>query len=209
MSGTEITVKNRAAPPATVEPEVVEQDIAALAEFSSPLFVASVRGYTDDDSEVALYTAEKWQASGGLETLRRQLDGLDKPATRDAIGAELLMLTCAFPNVGSRDLKVFEKLLAEDVAAAAPSRFALQLACRRLRRTSRFLPSIAETLEALAQETKRISGTRWRIDNLPRVIAEVRREVNRNLSFRRSWDAEHPEFAEERRKRQMGSVTHE
>jgi hypothetical protein len=196
MSGTEITIKNRAGVPTIAE--AIECDVKALAEFSGPLFVASLRGNADDETAAALYAAEKWQAGGALETLKRQLEELDKPATRDAIGAELLLLTCAFPNVGSRDLKVFGKLLAEDVAAAAPSHVALHLACRRLRRTSRFLPTIAETLEALAQETKKIDSAKWRIENLPRVIDRVRREVDKDLSFHHRWKEQHPEIVEQR-----------
>ena len=84
----------------------------------------------------------------------RALDALDRPATRDDIGAQVLMLMLAFPNVSSRDLKPFGKMLTEDVTAAAPGRLALEWACRKLRRMSRFVPTIAETLEALALATQ-------------------------------------------------------
>jgi hypothetical protein len=56
-------------------------------------------------------------------------------------------LVGAFPN--SKADALFARLLVSDVGALQPSRGAIDAACRRLRRTFKFLPSIAEVCEAI------------------------------------------------------------
>jgi hypothetical protein len=202
---TEITVKNRAGVPAIAEPERIEREIATLSEFIGPLYAGAVFE-PDHDTRVALSHAEKWLESGASATLKRQLDEFDKPATRDAVASELLLLTCAFPNVAARDLKMFGKLLLEDVAAAAPSRLALHLACRRVRRTSRHLPVIAEILAVLNEERLKIQHARSRIQNLPHLITDVRRKVDKDAASKRWYEERYRRQEEQYQARQQKKI---
>lgn len=72
------------------------------------------------------------------------------PASVAETKTELALLVGAFPNASKGDLRIFGRMLVEDVAAQRPCVAALALACRRLRRTARFVPTIAEVLEAIA-----------------------------------------------------------
>jgi hypothetical protein len=186
MSSTEITVKNRAGALAISEPERIEREIATVTEVFYPLHIAAMFD-VELPEPATLARAESWAASGGPGALIRRLDALDKPANRDDIAAELLLLTAAFPNTSARDLNLYAQLLSEDVEATAPGKLALNIACRRLRRVSRFLPAISEVLEAIAGATKQIKNARWTIAKVPEALPEVRRKIEREKSYRQQW----------------------
>jgi hypothetical protein len=78
------------------------------------------------------------------------LDALSRPATKVEIAQHLAVMLKSFPNSGNTDREAFARILAEDVGASQPSIGVLELACRNLRRSARFIPTINETLEALA-----------------------------------------------------------
>jgi hypothetical protein len=79
-----------------------------------------------------------------------ELDALSRPATKVEIAQHLAVMLKSFPNSGNTDREAFARILAEDVGASQPSIGVLELACRNLRRNARFIPTINETLEALA-----------------------------------------------------------
>jgi hypothetical protein len=97
---------------------------------------------------MAIQSAENI-AANGLDRAIGELDRAVAPACGADLKTELAMLVGCFPNSGKNDLRVFGKMLLEDVAAQRPSVAALSLACRRLRRTARFVPTISEVLEAI------------------------------------------------------------
>jgi hypothetical protein len=97
----------------------------------------------------AIRKAELLVANGFDRTLA-ELTKATSPATAAETKTELALLVGAFPNSGKNDLRVYGRMLVVDVSAQRPSVAALALACRRLRRTARFVPTIAEVLEAIA-----------------------------------------------------------
>jgi hypothetical protein len=194
---TEITVKNRAGVPAISDPERIEREIATLTEVFRPIHLAAIFDTVELPEPATLARAESWAASGAPGALIRRLDALDGPANRDNIASALLLLTAAFPNTSSRDLNLYAQLLSEDVKDAAPGKLALDLACRRLRRTSRFLPAISEVLDAIATATKQIEGARCSIAKLPETLSEVRRRIEQAKSWRQ-WLEERQRRDEEK-----------
>src|SRR6266851_3245419 len=83
------------------------------------------------------------------DKLCARLAKLSKLATKIEIANHLALLLKSFPNAGKDDATVFGRMLCEDVAAQQPTIGGLEAACRHLRRTNRFIPVIAEVLEAL------------------------------------------------------------
>jgi hypothetical protein len=84
------------------------------------------------------------------DKLCAKLRKLSKPATNIEIAKHLALLLKSFPNAGKDNAEMFGRMLCEDVAAQQPTIGGLEAACRHLRRTSRFIPVIAEVLTALA-----------------------------------------------------------
>jgi len=137
----------------------------------------------------------------GLDSALAELNRARLPASRVEVKSELAMLVGAFPNSGKNDLRVYGRMLVEDVAAQEPSAAALSLACRGLRRTARFVPTIAEVLEAIAraQENvdRRASTIRclrpWlerALEALPRMQERERLEDERIQRGRQAYLAE-------------------
>ena len=88
--------------------------------------------------------------ANGFDRTLAEITKATSPASVAETKTELALLVGAFPNASKGDLRIFGRMLVEDVAAQRPSVAALSLACRRLRRTARFVPTIAEVLEAIA-----------------------------------------------------------
>jgi hypothetical protein len=83
-------------------------------------------------------------------------DGIKKAQ----ISKHVSMLLGSFPNANPSDPEVYTMMLIEEVVAVAPTVVTLEAACRSIRRTSKFLPTISEVLEALAAQSKL-----WRVRN--------------------------------------------
>ena len=66
------------------------------------------------------------------------------------------MLVGSFPNAGPHDAQGYTRMLIEEIYASEPGACVLESACRRIRRTMKFPPSIAEFLKVLDEE-----GSRW------------------------------------------------
>ena len=102
-----------------------------------------------------IYLRARRMMHGGASSEQRQdvvsqLASLSRKATRQEIAEHLAVLLKAF-DVGKADLEGRARILAEDVGASEPSVGVLELACRNLRRTAKFLPSIAEVFTALKE----------------------------------------------------------
>jgi hypothetical protein len=88
--------------------------------------------------------------ANGFDKTVAEINKATSPASVAETKTELVLLVGAFPNSGKNDLRVYGRMLVEDVGAVRPSVAALSLASRKLRRTARFVPTIAEVLEAIA-----------------------------------------------------------
>ena len=76
-------------------------------------------------------------------------------ATREEIGEHIALLLGSFPYGNVPDPDVYTRMMIEEIAAVGPSIMVVDSACRSLRRSLRWLPSIAQALETIALETKR------------------------------------------------------
>ena len=90
------------------------------------------------------------------------------------IGRQIGAFVTAWPNASKADLAGYGAQLAEDVIERRPCRYALRAALRRLRHTSRFLPSIAEVLVAIDGEQSRIRGTLWHVSQISTELDRAR-----------------------------------
>ena len=120
--------------------------------------------------------AEKHEQSA-LQALSL-LAQIERPATSLEISQHLTILLGSL--TGSKaDPKTFAKMLKVDVVAAQPSIGALEAACRKLRRTKTFVPSIAELLEALEEAKTQMRVSRFHLERLPGTIERARERVER------------------------------
>lgn len=183
MTDTTITTTDgRAVAPFISKPEQIEREIEAAGEIFCELYREQ---FCTPPDERALVRAEAWLSNP--PALIRALNALDQPATPDDIAVQIMLLVAAYPNA-SRDLKVYSKTLAEDVGAAQPGRLALEWTCRKLRRTNKFVPAIAEVLEALTDAMNRIKRVRWQLAQMPELVAEVRRSLDAAIARHRQWE---------------------
>lgn len=83
------------------------------------------------------------------------------PATKADIAYEVAKLAEAFPLAGKRDLANFAALMCEDVDDKAPTVAGLRHAMKAIRRTSKFLPSIAEVMQRIDAENDGESDEEW------------------------------------------------
>jgi hypothetical protein len=169
----------------TTQPKSAEQ----LAESIRKAELLIVNGFNRTLAEIAKATA---------------------PASVAETKTELALLVGAFPNASKGDLRIFGRMLVEDVAAQRPSVTALSLACRRLRRTARFVPTISEVLEAIgtaevdvllrARTLERFGPWLKRArEVLPRMQERERIEDEDRQRRRQAWLAEREkEFADGR-----------
>jgi hypothetical protein len=125
------------------------------------------------------------------ESILEELHNLGKPATKTDIAKHLALLVKSFPNAGSADCTVYGRMLCEDVAADQPSASDIEAACRKIRRTSKFLPTISEVLEAIGEAKSHRRGVTSEMsqliesrDDLLREVDEERERNERHLAER-------------------------
>jgi hypothetical protein len=98
----------------------------------------------------------------------------DRPSEPDEIKRALQHLIGSFPNSSKKeDLSIYAITLFDDVAATNPSIATLNEACRRVRRSSEFLPSIKTVLDAL--EAVKSDAVSW-ADPAPLVARVIQTE---------------------------------
>lgn len=122
-----------------------------------------------------------------------QLEKLSAPASKVEIANHLAVLLKSFPNGGKDDgAQVFGRMLCEDVGAQEPTIGGLEAACRQLRRTCRFIPTIAEVLAALTEVEEQQRKCIDAIANLPehreRLAARVQENRARSEEVEREWE---------------------
>jgi hypothetical protein len=95
-----------------------------------------------------------------------------RAASRDEIATQIGMLQSCFLNFSKAELQIFLRLLCEDVADAKPSLYALQAACRRVRKRHEFL-SIATVISALEAAIKKAG----RLSHLVRALPDLQQQL--------------------------------
>ena len=88
----------------------------------------------------------------------------------DEVARQVMVFVSAWPNASQGDLAGYGAQLLDDLLAEEPCRHALAETFRRLRRTMRFLPSIAEVLTELDARQARLRNTLFHIQRLPALV---------------------------------------
>jgi hypothetical protein len=159
-------------------PRKLVTELQATSVLASDLWRAVVLDRERPVPREFVARAEMLIESGALARLGRQLDQARAPASDDQILEQLAMLIAAFPNF-SGDNPAFAHVLANDVAELSPSRLALGLALARLRRTQRFLPSIAETLAAIEAAEALIAAWARQLGELPANVDQAKQRIKK------------------------------
>jgi hypothetical protein len=107
-----------------------------------------------------------------LPDLMRRFEAAMRPATVDELNVLCARLCAGYPTK-SRD-PLFSVILAEEVGAMQPSVAVLETTVRRLLRTEKFFPTIAEVLEAIAEAEWDLDNKRRELAKAPERIAEAR-----------------------------------
>jgi hypothetical protein len=179
MSDDITVVKSHAIGPAIPEPEQLERRVQEASEIFSELWEAS--RYVGAWRSPVDARASAWLTSDA-PALIAALDKFDQPTTKNDIATQVMMLLAAFPNASRPELKIYSKTLAADIGAMQPGRLAVEWACRKLRRTCKFVPTIAEVLDAVHEAATRIKNTRWLVTmRIPEIIREMDREREREF----------------------------
>ncbi|WP_454629633.1 hypothetical protein [Bradyrhizobium cenepequi] len=95
-----------------------------------------------------------------------------KPIPKAGVVAYLGLLLKAYPNPGSQDAAIFGGFMRDDVMSLEPSFGAVEMACRRWRRKSKFLPAIAEMMLEVKVAKSELGGAAEFVIRLPRLRAE-------------------------------------
>jgi hypothetical protein len=77
-------------------------------------------------------------------------------ATRAEVAETAARLIGAYPNFSKSEGRLYGAALVEDIAAQQPTRLALEMAARHVRRTFKFVPAVPEVLDALTSAQLRI-----------------------------------------------------
>ena len=148
----------------------IEALSCACLDVSTALYkqdAKALRAATATLSEMAAgdcYARLQALASGGLPA-----------ATRVQIAQHLGVLMTCYQN--ARPSEVFVKIVIGDVDDMKPTLLALQQACRNLRRTCIFPPTIAEILRALREAEERLSLRLKFIREIPYQLDRASREL--------------------------------
>jgi hypothetical protein len=137
-------------------------------------------GCWDEGVMKSIAEGEAMMSDRGFNNLVADIPAWKTPATLSQIKSEIATLLAAFPS--KEDLAAFTAILICDVDEVKPSRIALALACRQLRHTLKFRPSICEVLEALKEQKDRYPV--YCMDAIPRIpdyIAKLRQQREESL----------------------------
>jgi hypothetical protein len=177
-----------------IQNEAFDRDISSVCQTAELLADLTVRAGiatsqdVQDRLEAATQAAQAIAASVNLGAIEAGLKEAGRPATVQEIKRQLQLLIGSFPNSGRNDLAIFGVALLEDVCEEKPGIGALTNACRSLRRTAKFVPTISEVLTTIAQETQRhqmaLAGVRefpQRIEKALRAAVDLRERRARNF----------------------------
>lgn len=137
-------------------------DLELVARLSSALIDLTVRAPVANSMafirqiEGALAEADAVARSISIPALADEVSASQRRAEPQEIKRQLQILIGAFPNASKQDLSIYGVALLEDVVAERPAVSALLKACRQLRRTNTFVPTISEVLAELARQVIRL-----------------------------------------------------
>ncbi|WP_210201900.1 hypothetical protein [Methylopila sp. Yamaguchi] len=114
------------------------------------------------------------EANETFSFLRPQYEEATRPATVEDIKSEMQVLIGSRANGGVGDVRIFGRMLGEDVGAAQPPVGALEKACNTLRRTHVHMPAIAEVLGQIRVEQKMLEAWGYMASKLPERIERLR-----------------------------------
>jgi hypothetical protein len=125
-------------------------------------------------------------------------DASDDPIRyRQEVAKQVALLIGAYPNGNPADPEIFVRMLIDDIVAAGPTFVVLQAACHKVRRSSRFLPTIAELLEAIEEAedewTPRFCAIHVGIDQVRENAEKLRAEVTAEVEKREAAKLAHIE----------------
>jgi hypothetical protein len=145
------------------------------------------------DQSIALLGALMFDENS-LQTLALRISDRHRCTTREEIGEHIALLLGSFPYSNVPDPDVYTRMMIEEIAAVGPSLMVLDSACRSLRRSLRWLPSIAQVLEIIAVETERwgerLECTRHLVEHHARAIFNLR-ELRRRMEGKAAESREH------------------
>jgi hypothetical protein len=85
-------------------------------------------------------------------------DGNKWRLKRRVISEQVAVLIGSFPNAGPHNPQTYAGMLTNEIAATDTNAIVLEAACREVRRTKTFPPTIAEVLEILEKQENEMSG---------------------------------------------------
>jgi hypothetical protein len=129
----------------------------------------------DEGTTAQLRAAAKRLEAFDLEDLRCRLDAAMRPATVDEINVLCARLCAGYPTK-NRD-PLFSVILAEEVGAVDVSVAELETSVRHLLRNEKFLPSIAEVLEALGHAEWHLKDKRQKLEKIPQRLLELPKRI--------------------------------
>jgi hypothetical protein len=106
-----------------------------------------------------------------------QISAAAAPASSGEAGVYLLLLTRAFPNSGTQDGKAFGRLMLEDVLSLRPCVASVDIACRRWRRTNKWLPAISEIMAEVKADHASIVAAAEFAEGLQALREKIAREL--------------------------------
>lgn len=108
---------------------------------------------------------------------QRDIAAAAEPASKGVLTMYLGLLMKAYANAGLQDAKVFGRLLRDDVLSLDPPTAAVEIACRRWRQKSKFLPAISELLAEVKAAKDQVESTVEFIGRLPALRDRMVREL--------------------------------
>lgn len=97
--------------------------------------------------------------------------------TREEFAVILDELIGSFPPRQGQDMETTSRFLAKDVAELGASRAALEAACKALRASCTFLPSIEEVLDAVKWQKEVCEARVHLLERLPARVAAAERQI--------------------------------
>jgi hypothetical protein len=183
MMNTALSTSTRARAVDQVVLAALDSHIAGKAKsLSHEIHRVRSRGFSGEDGEAfriaehrrVVAMAEPILASPEYKALVATLTPAVDLATLGQIKQAIGGLIACYPT--QADVAIFVAFAIEEVAIEAPSVYTLAAACRELRRTKTFRPSIAEIIEALQAKQgswiRSIVDLGDEIDNMRRIASE-------------------------------------
>jgi hypothetical protein len=115
-------------------------------------------------------------ANADFSKLMRWIEHARRPATPVEIAKCIGILVACYPGSSS---DIFVPIACSDILAENPTAFALEEACRTLRRTSKWLPRISEIIEAIADAEEDLRNMAARLQRVTTYLPAIKGEIER------------------------------